>query len=368
MADINYQGIRRWLGQLAILKKYRKIKSVRDLPKYKAVNAKAIGQQQISTVYLCPSNNSPIGGIKVIYKQAAIFNEADGGLKASVLHPFNPEFNCTWFDHDSAIKNNLEFDRTHEFVMIPEFWAVPHARLLHNIGVRYGIYVQGGYIMGLKGSNYGKEHDDAYHNADLILAISDDTAECIKLAFPECSGKTYRVHFSVDANKFKANQNKENIISYMPRKMENHFQLVTYFLNKNIPHHWRIESINGLDEDGVAAIFGKSRIFLSFSELEGCGLPPIEAALSGCYVIGYTGEGGKEYWESPIFTEIHSGDIKTFVKAILNKITEIDSNPSINYMAERNNLANKYSAQVELEDMQFVAKKIIEIMNRGEQS
>ena len=40
-------------------------------------------------------------------------------------------------------------------------------------------------------------------------------------------------------------------------------------------------------------------------------LPPTEAALAGNQVIGYTGEGGGEYWKKPIFTEIKTGEIKT---------------------------------------------------------
>ena len=285
-----------------------------------------------------------------------------GQIKASVLHPFNPRFSCTWFDHGASLKTDLAFDRKRHFVIIPEFWAVPHARLLQNIGVRYGIYVQGGYVMGIRGSDFGEEHDAAYHNASLIMAISDDTAESIKLAFPECTNKVQRIHYSVNHKKFKASSNKENIICYMPRRLENHSKLVTFFLGKKLPPNWRIESIDGLDEDGVAAILGKSRIFLSFSELEGCPLPPLEAALSGCYVIGYTGEGAKEYWDTEIFTEIYSGDIKSFVKAILNKIAEIESTPFVAHTSSVQKLANKYSTQVELADMQFVSKKVIEIL------
>ena len=46
-------------------------------------------------------------------------------------------------------------------------------------------------------------------------------------------------------------------------------------------------------------------------------MPPIEAALAGNKVIGYTGEGGKEYWKKPIFTEIPNGNALKFVKEIL---------------------------------------------------
>ena len=60
----------------------------------------------------------------------------------------------------------------------------------------------------------------------------------------------------------------------------------------------------------------KSKIFLSFSHLEGFGLPPIEAAIAGNKVIGYTGRGGSEYWKKPIFTEIPHGNISKFVYEI----------------------------------------------------
>ena len=64
----------------------------------------------------------------------------------------------------------------------------------------------------------------------------------------------------------------------------------------------------------------KSKIFLSFSEFEGFGLPPVEAALCGNLVIGYTGESGKEYWDPPIFDEVFSGDLRTFASIVINKV------------------------------------------------
>lgn len=363
MAGTLYESARKWAAQTVIYKRFRDFQSAKEIPKYFAMSPAQSIQQKKSIVFLCPATNMPIGGVKVIYNQAAVINEMNGKLAASILHPLNPDFSCTWFASSVAIKKDLAFDRRHDFVMIPEFWAVPHARLLHKLGVQYGIYVQNGYSATFNG---GEELDAAYRHAALILAISDDSVDCIKMAFPECAGRVHRVHYSVNSDKFIASNDKQNFICYMPRKLKNHSRLVTFFLNKKIPSHWRIESIDGVDEDGVAVILGKSKIFLSFSEFEGCPLPPVEAALSGCYVIGYTGEGAKEYWDKEIFTEIHSGDIKAFVKAVLNKIDEMDSSPVIANSNAINKLANRYSAQVELSDMQFVSDKIIEILNNAE--
>ena len=359
MASTLYKGIRRWLGQTMIVQNYRRIKSARQLPKYSAIQTRR-GDRQQEIVFLCPATNVPRGGVKVIYNQTAIINSLKGQLAASILHPYSPDFNCTWFEHSATLKRTLNFDQTHDFVVIPEFWVVPHARLLHNLEVQYGIYVQNGYAISL---NQGEELDAAYYNAALILVISEDAGECVKLAFPECANKVYRVHCSVSPDKFISGASKENIICYMPRKLRSHSQLVTFFLNKNIPPHWRVVTIEGQDENGVAAILGKSRIFLSFSELEGLSLPPIEAALSGCYVIGYTGEAAKEYWDAEIFTEIYSGDIKAFVKAVLNKINEIDSTLFVPHTSAIKNLANRYSPRVEMEDMQLVSEKVVEILD-----
>jgi hypothetical protein len=364
MAYKLYSSVRKWLGQTAILDSYRKLKLNRQVPKYTAKGRQRGVTGKRTVVFLCPSIDVPQGGVKVIYNQAAIINEMNVQLAASILHPYNSEFSCTWFASGAEIKRDKEFDPACDFVLIPECWAVPHARLIMNLGVRYGIYVQGGYILS---RDSGVELDEAYNNAALKLAISDDTVECIQMAFPECADKVHRVHCSVDPGKFMPSSTKENVISYMPRRLKSHSQLVTFYLQKMIPTHWRIQSIDGLSEDGVAEILGRSKIFLSFSELEGFSLPPVEAALSGCHVIGYTGEGAKEYWDEELFTEIYSGDIKAFVKAVLNKVSEIDGSRNVTHLDAIGKLASRYSAKVELSDMHFVSKRILEILNEATQ-
>ena len=360
MAVSYYKTARKWLLQTAPAQYYREFQLRKNIPNY-CINKNSIQPPKSNhVVFLCPANDTPIGGIKVIFNQSAIINSLEKKLEASILFPMNPKFKCTWFNHDAIFKNNLEFNLQNDFVMIPEFWAVPHARLLHALGIKYGIYVQNGYSIAF---NSGKELDAAYRNAALILGISEDTVDCIKMAFPECSDRVCRVHCSVNTDTFTASHNKENIICYMPRKLKNHTQLVRFFLSKHLPENWEIVSIDGLTEDGVAAILAKSRIFLSFAEFEGLSLPPIEAALSGCYVIGYTGEAAKEYWDSEIFTEIHTGDIKAFANAILSKINEIDLQPTLPNTLAIQSLAIRYSAKIELADMRMVSNKLIAILN-----
>lgn len=351
-----YRKLRTRFKNTDLVKYYSKIESARSLPKY-SISQDDKGR---SIVFLSPAVNIAVGGIKVIYNHVSAINSLDYQLTASVLHPFDKTFRCTWFEHSAILKTSLEFNLVNDFAIIPEVWAIPHAKLLHDLGIRYGIYVQNGYVITANG---GTELDAAYKNSDLILAISDDTAECIKIAYPECSGKVYRTHYSVNSDKFSASLDKENVICYMPRKLKKHSELVIAFLAKNLPSHWKIESIDGIDEHAVARIFGRSKIFLSFSEFEGCPLPPVEAGLSGCQVIGYTGEGAKEYWDKEIFSEIHSGDIRSFTRCILEKVAEIDRTTFSNHPSAIKKLADTFSSKAELSDMQSLSLKVVNILN-----
>ena len=85
-------------------------------------------------------------------------------------------------------------------------------------------------------------------------------------------------------------------------------------------------------------------------------MPPIEAALAGNKIIGYTGEGGKEIWKKPLFTEIKNGNILDFVKKIIiyvKKKHHIKKGDR-----QRKSLAKKFSIVNEKNDLIKMIKKI----------
>jgi len=69
-----------------------------------------------------------------------------------------------------------------------------------------------------------------------------------------------------------------------------------------------------MNEQQVAAELESSRVFLAFSDFEGCPVPPLEAALSGNVVVGYPGWGGREYWDAPNFHSVPVGDMRAWVE------------------------------------------------------
>lgn len=327
-------------------------------------------------IYFCPDVKKPVGGIKVIYRQAEVVQEIirHKGVAVSVMHPNTWFFKIKWFESKIKIRRGFfkwhwaagkpscskiigSFDSKKHMIVLPELWARKYGHQLADMGVPYAIFVQNGYYIS-KGNL--DVLNKAYQSARCIMTISEDATQCVALAFPGCESKILRVHCSVDGTRFRTVGLKENIITYMPRKLADHSSKVLFFLRNNLPAHWRIVPIQGLSEEAVAKLLQRSKIFMSFSHFEGLGLPPIEAALAGNQVIGYTGQGGKEYWVPEIFDEINSGDVMGFAKHVLLKVRELDQRNSFLLNAGAiQKLSGTYSVEQEKSDM----RRFIEIMS-----
>ena len=146
----------------------------------------------------------------------------------------------------------------------------------------------------------------------------------------------------------------------MPRKLPHHSSNVVSFLRLQHLDNWTIMPIDKMTESEVAATLRRSKIFLAFSELEGFGLPPVEAALCGNIVIGYTGEGSKEYWSTAAFRAIESGNLRQFVRCVLDSVKEMsdksyDHRKESTYIADVAKLSTMFSRQSELERLSTFA-------------
>ena len=230
----------------------------------------------------------------------------------------NKKQNLDWSDYNINIKKNLRFNRKTDFVILPEIFSHFAENFLIREKIPYAIFVQNGYAI-FSSSDY-KKINKSYRKAKFILSYSKDIDECLLTAFPFCRNKILKVIPAIESRKLYTNKKKHNWITYMPRKLKKHSELVLLFLKNYLPKSWKVKSIENLNEKEVFKYLKKSKIFLSFSELDGLGLPPIEAALAGNKIIGYTGEAGKEYWKEPVFTEIKNGEIKNFCKHVMENL------------------------------------------------
>jgi glycosyltransferase involved in cell wall biosynthesis len=200
----------------------------------------------------------------------------------------------------------------------------------------------------------------AYARAELVLSVSEHTTEMIRLAFPALdAGRVVRQIVSI-GERF-APKPKQTIITFMPRKLGHHAKQVCFFLAQYLPQGWSMMPIIDKNEQEVAAMLTTSSIFLSFSELEGLALPPLEAAASGNVVVGYTGEAAKEYFAPPVFRAVVSGDIKAFVDTVGAVIADVDAGllRSAKFAAGCAALSAKYSAAQERVQLMHFATRAL---------
>ncbi len=301
----------------------------------------------MNLVWLCPAVGKPVGGVKVIYRQAALVDAIlrhAGRGQSVVMHPNTWRSKAPWFDGQVPVRRQWfglqwegkpsltdvsgVFDPAVDTVIVPELWVRKYGAQLYRLGVRYAIYVQNGYFIS---TGEPRALAQAYAQAHCIMVVSEDAQRCVEMAFPQAHAPIHRIHCSIDVQCFFVDPriDKEYLITYMPRKLADHSSKVLFFLREQLPPHWRIEAIDRLSEAQVAKVLQRSRIFMSFSHFEGLGLPPLEAALCGNQVVGYTGQGGKEFWLPQAFTEIEMGDVLGYAQAVASLARQIDAGHAV---------------------------------------
>jgi hypothetical protein len=339
----------------------------------------------MNVIYLNTVEKKPSGGAKVIYNHSSIINNLKiknltseilhlkktkiSKLKTSLKKIFNvryleygwnfldvsifKNYKVKWSNNLIKSRDKFNFDPKKDFVIIPEIWAHFAEDFLIKKKIKYAIFVQNGYALNST-SNY-KKLINSYKNSQFILSCSENISECIKIVFGIKENKIFKINISVNSSqKF----NKKNIITYMPRKLANHSSNVLFFIKSHFPKSWVIKPIDRMNEAQVYEALKESRIFLSFSDMEGLGLPPIEAAILGNKVIGYAGQGGNEYWKRPLFQKIENGNIIKFCSTILKNINLINDQWINKTLKKRNILINKYSPIKEKEKILKMIKLI----------
>ncbi|MDA9669202.1 hypothetical protein N9T58_00340 [bacterium] len=351
--------------------------------------------EKINIIYLLPEMKGASGGAKVIYDHSLILNYIDKRICSKIVHlkknflykfelslakkikffeqndsgwdakkmkiskKFKPKKD--WYTNKIFHGHNLNFNKKKDFIIIPEIWAhfATDLKFAEN-KINYAIFVQGFYHMNSTNNFFNLKK--SYEGAKLIITTSKSSVSYLRTMFPNLKNKIFKVNLSVDSNKFKINK-KSNLITYMPRKLPEHSNLLLFYLKNLLPKNWKILPLINVTEKKLIKSLSISKIFLSFSNFEGMGIPPIEAALSGNKVIGYVGGGGSEYWKKPIFTKVENGEIEDFAKKIISNIKSYKTNWVSGTKKNRLLLSAYYSKKSERDSLILLSNKILKFFN-----
>lgn len=319
------------------------------------------------TIYfICPTNRSASGGVKQIYRQVQVLNEA--GYNAIILHRKIGKVE-RWFHAKVPIKYNpwlfkrLKYDYRQKKITFIKKIFLEILRLIschiekdailvfpEIYGPRiHKIMPQNQRVIFNQNCYYTFDHfaldgdykDTPYNSTDTLATIvaSEDAKDYFNYAFPHI--KTLKMRLGIDHNIFSLGTNKKKQICFMPRKLGGDVaQVINILRLTELPNDWSLISIDNKTESEVAAIMKESMIFLSFNFREGFGLPPVEAMACGCYIIGYIGQGGREYFNPSFTTAVNEGNIIDYVESVKKIIDKFNENQD--EMLEKGRLASKF--------------------------
>ncbi|MGS0747759.1 glycosyltransferase [Halpernia sp. GG3] len=303
--------------------------------------------------FVCPNNKFAHGGIKQIYRQVYFLRK--NGFNAVLLKKIPTSDN--WFKLDIPVEYSREVFKEIKFAKInvggdffnrqlikylkkksvvisaedifvfPEIFG-PHIGKIYPEN-RKVIFNQNCYYTFRHFSLENDVENNIYKNPKLLgtIVASNDAENYLSYTFPKIN--VLKIRLGIDGAIFKYTSIKKKQIAYMPRKLsEDVLQVLNILQNRNNIVGWKLFPIENKDEAEVSEIMQESAIFLSFNHKEGFGLPPAEAMACGCVVIGYKGQGGKDYFNENYSYPIDDGDIATFAKTIEAVIGEfsIDEN------------------------------------------
>lgn len=277
--------------------------------------------------YLTPDDNTPHGGIRVNYRHVDLLNAA--GIEATVLHS-RRGFRCDWFANDTRVTSASDARlSTEDILVVPEFYA-PGFHLLPP-GLRKVIFNQGPYYTFARvpfdpTARSGAPYTDLA-NLVAMLTVSEDGAALLRETFPDTPVRLARP--VVDREVFwPAGTVAGRRIAYLPRRRQLQRNHLLHMLHASgVFTGWELVPIDGRTEHETAELMRGSAIFLSFSEREGFGLPPAEAMASGCYVVGFTGMGGRDFFDPAYCTPVPEDNLVAYLHAVRDAIRRYDTDP-----------------------------------------
>ncbi len=308
---------------------------------------------------LSPDDNSPIGGIRVLYRHVDILNKH--GISAAVLH-MKRGFRCTWFKNSTPVVHySPQTLAESEFIVLPEIYGAHAAREVvmerkDFLGIRRKVRLDVSRLKKVilnQNAHYTFDHhplaierpETPYLSPDVraTFVVSEHNRAFVQSVFPQ--HPVHRIHLGINHDEYYYEPKKKKQIAFMPRKNFMDIQRVINGLKfKGALKGWTLAPIDGLMEPDVARIMRESAFFLTFGTIEGFQLPPAEAMMCGCIVAGYHGYGAQEFMLPELSFPVQAHDSIGFITVMEKLLKEYDTDPSAlqtraktaaEYMSER---------------------------------
>ena len=180
-----------------------------------------------------------------------------------------------------------------------------------------------------------------YRDPEVVATIvpSLDSVRFMEHAFPGV--RVFRVRNSIDTQLFCFEERKALQIAYMPRR--NHadtMRVLAILAARNALDGAEVVAIECLSEEEVAAVLRRSAVFLTLGYQEGFGLPGVEAIACGAIVVGFDGNGGREYLLPELAFTVPTADVVAVASTVEQVLADFRERPAS--MRERGQRASDF--------------------------
>ena len=288
---------------------------------------------------LClPDVDRAIGGVKQLYRHvehllalgwdAAMVTEAAG-------------FRPSWFSSDAPSLSLAESQQRGELtsegtlLLLPETYLGVDLRAFRGLdlsSLARVVFNQNAYYSYGQGGDALAQQLQNYYDAPSVLqvlSISEDTHNLLQCNLGLSDQRLSRIINAIEPS-FTSDQTAAKRLHWMPRKNPMEVQAVLMGIQRAGLLHsagWQGEALQGLSHEQVAERLNGASLFLAFGHPEGFGLPIAEAMASGCWVVGYSGGGGRELFRFGASEEVAFGDWPAFVAAVQRALTAFALQP-----------------------------------------
>lgn len=288
---------------------------------------------------LHPDRHQPIGGVKQSHRLCEYLAEFG---RVSHLIQDDSRFHPSWFSSNVNTISRADFLRLESLDPLNDILILPETYM--NV---FEAYAPGFFkIVFSQNAAYtfgNPQHKsfpsptatyDLYRHPELlsVLCVSQHDENFLTGCLRLDSSKVSRLVNPLETNIFCLGQKKIRQVAYMPRKNTHDAKVVIELLSRQ-PWWpgWKFVPIQNMSQSEVSSVLKKSIAFLSFGHPEGFGLPVAEALACGCYLIGYSGIGGRELFDLGLkhqtASEIQFGYWHGFIHALQLLDIRLRNNP-----------------------------------------
>jgi FkbM family methyltransferase len=283
----------------------------------------------------------PFGGVATIVEHVRIL--VDNGISAWIAMSEQPAQDFYQTDVSTIIYNNSLDVTEHDICIFPE-GLLGYMRVVKGSPARRLMLCQNYYYL-----PFTENPELGFDEYQLDGVIATCVANRAYLEDIYKLKDVPLIPYAIDTTVYHRKLKKIRQIAFMPRKLVGDIVFIRHNFLRMFPEYSDVPwiAIDKMPKHQVANVLAQSAIFLSLSDKDPLGLPPLEAMASGCVVAGFHGGGGLEYMTPANGWWADTGDWRACVNGLAAAVATFDrGGPALAaYHAETQRTVETYSVE-----------------------